>query len=113
MPEKKLGYNVRVKAEKVNYEVFKEYMEIAKRADDSDLYYLGIPEFFARFDSRRLHSLPYMGAIATVTEHVRFGPNVMEVPLLHPIHVADTTATYDIMSNGRYILGVGLGFWPS
>ena|GEM_PF-813105 len=113
MSEKKLGYNIRVKAEKVNYEVFKEYMEIAKRADNSDLYYLGIPEFFARFDSRRLHSIPYMAAIATQTEHVKFGPNVMEVPLLHPIHVADTTATLDIMSNGRYILGVGLGFWPS
>jgi alkanesulfonate monooxygenase SsuD/methylene tetrahydromethanopterin reductase-like flavin-dependent oxidoreductase (luciferase family) len=113
MTEKKLGYNIRVKAEKVNYEVFKEYMEIAKRADTSDLYYLGIPEFFARFDSRRLHSVPYMGAIATVTERVKFGPNVMEVPLLHPIHVADTTATLDIMSNGRYILGAGLGFWPS
>jgi len=113
MPEKKLGYNIRVKAEKVNHEIFKEYMEIAKRADDSGLYYLAIPEFFARFDSRRLHSLPYMGAIATLTEHVKFGPNVMEVTLLHPIHVADTAATYDIMSNGRYILGVGSGFWPS
>ena len=113
MSEKKLGYNIRVKGEKVNYEVFKEYLEIAKRADNSGLYYLGIPEFFARFDSRRLHSVPYMGAIATVTEHVKFGPDVMEVTLLHPIHVADTTATYDIMSNGRYVLGVGSGFWPS
>jgi len=113
MTEKKLGYNIRVKAEKVNHEVFKEYMGIAKKADNSGLYYLGIPEFFARFDTRRLHSIPYMAAIATVTEHVKFGPNVMEVPLLHPIHVADTTATLDIMSNGRYILGVGLGFWPS
>jgi len=112
MPEKKLGYNIRVKAERVDYKVFREYMEIAKRADAAGIYYLGIPEFFARFDTRRLHSLPYMGAIATVTEHAYFGPNVMEVPLLHPIHVADTTATYDIMSNGRYILGVGLGFWP-
>ncbi|MDH5443668.1 MAG: LLM class flavin-dependent oxidoreductase, partial [Hadesarchaea archaeon] len=113
MSEKKLGYNIRVKGEKVNYEVFKEYLEIAKRADNSGLYYLGIPEFFARFDSRRLHSVPYMGAIATVTEHVKFGPDVMEVTLLHPIHVADTAATYDIMSNGRYVLGVGSGFWPS
>ena len=112
MTEKKLGYNVRVKAENVDYKVFREYMEIVKRADAAGLYFLAIPEFFARFDSRRLHSLPYMGAIATVTEHAKFGPDVMEVPLLHPIHVADTTATYDIMSNGRYVLGVGLGFWP-
>ena len=113
MAEKKLGYNVRVKAEKVDYKVFREYIGIAKRADAAGIYYLAIPEFFARFDSKRLHSLPYMGAIAAETEHAYFGPNVMEATLLHPIHVADTTATYDIMSNGRYILGVGSGFWPS
>jgi len=113
MTEKKLGYNVRVKAEKVDYKVFREYLGIAKKADAAGIYYLGIPEFFARFDPKRLHSIPYMGAIATETEHAYFGPNVMEVTLLHPIHVADTTATYDIMSNGRYILGVGSGFWPS
>ena len=113
MVEKKLGYNVRVKAEKVSYEVFREYVEIAKRADAAGIYYLAIPEFFARFDPKRLHSVPYMGAIATETEHVRFGPDVMEVPLLHPIHVADITASLDIMSNGRFTLGVGLGFWPS
>ena len=113
MTEKKLGYTVRVKAEKVDYKVFREQLEIVKRADAAGLYYLAIPEFFARFDPKRLHSLPYMGAIATVTEHARFGPDVMEVTLLHPIHVADTTATYDIMSNGRYVLGVGSGFWPS
>jgi len=108
-----LGYNIRVKAEKVDYKVFKDQLEIAKRADAAGIYYLGIPEFFARFDPKRLHSVPYIGAIATVTEHAKFGPDVMEVTLLHPIHVADTTATYDIMSNGRYVLGAGSGFWPS
>jgi len=113
MVEKNLGYNVRVKAEKVDYKVFRDQLEVVKRADAAGIHYLGIPEFFARFDSKRLHSIPYMGAVATVTEHAKFGPDVMEVPLLHPIHVADTTATYDIMSNGRYVLGVGVGIWPS
>ena len=113
MVEKNLGYNVRVKAEKVDYKVFRDQLEVVKKADAAGIHYLGIPEFFARFDSKRLHSIPYMGAVATVTEHAKFGPDVMEVPLLHPIHVADTTATYDIMSNGRYVLGVGVGIWPS
>jgi len=109
MKEKKLGYNIRVKAEKVDYKVFREYIGIAKRADAAGIYYLAIPEFFARFDPKRLHSIPYMGAIATETKHAYFGPNVMEVPLLHPIHVADISASLDIMSNGRFVLGAGLG----
>ncbi len=109
MSEKKLGYNVRVKAEKVDYKVFREYMEIARRADAAGIYYLAIPEFFARFDTRRLHSLPYMAAIATQTEHAYFGSDVLEVPLLHPIHIADISASLDIMSGGRFVLGVGIG----
>jgi len=115
MSKRLLGYNVRVKAEDVDYFTFKEYVEIAKRADkcfDYGLYYLAIPEFFARRDPARLHAIPYMGAVATVTEHVKFGPHVLEVPLLHPKHLADISATLDIMSNGRFILGVGVGVYP-
>jgi len=115
VPKKFLGYNVRVKAEEVDYSIFKEYVEIAKRADncyDYGLCYLAIPEFFARRDPARLHCIPYMGAIANATEHVKFGPHVLEVPLFHPKHVADIGASLDIMSNGRFILGVGVGFQP-
>ena len=110
-----MGYNVRVKAEEVDNSTYKEYIEIAKRADkcyDRGLYYLAIPEFFARRDPARLHCIPYMGAIAQVTEHVLFGPHVLEVPLFHPKHLADIAATLDIMSNGRFVLGVGVGFQP-
>jgi len=115
MPKKFLGYNIRPKAEEVDYFVYKECIEIAKRADrcyDFGLYYLAMPEFFARKDPARLHSIPYMGAIANATEHVKFGPHVMEVPLVHPKHLADIGASLDIMSNGRFVFGVGLGIYP-
>ena len=115
MPKKLLGYNIRVKAEDVDYWTYKEYVEIAKRADacyDKGLYYLAIPEFFARKDPARLHVLPYLGVVAEVTEHVKFGPHVLEVPLFHPKHIADIGASLDIMSNGRFVLGVGVGFLP-
>jgi hypothetical protein len=52
MAERKLGYNIRVKGEKVDIGVKREYFEIAKRADAAGLYYLAFPEFFARFHNR-------------------------------------------------------------
>jgi len=109
MSEKKLGYNIRIKGEHVSYEVYKEYLEIAKRADAAGIYYLSFPEFFARLDRNRLHVIPYMTAIAAQTEHVKFSNDVLVVPLFHPIHLADMGASLDIMTNGRFILGVGLG----
>jgi len=113
MAQKKLlGYNIRLKGEEVSYGVFREYLEIAKRADDAGLYYLAFPEFFARFDPRRLHVVPYMAAIAAHTQHVKVGFDVLQVPLLHPIHIADIGSSLDIMSNGRFVLGVGTGYFP-
>ncbi len=113
MTEKKLGYNIRVKAEKVNVDVKNEYLEIAKRADDAGLYYLAFPEFFGRFDPNRIHVVPYMAAVAAITEHVKIGPDVLQVPLLHPKHIADIGSSLDIISEGRFILGVGTGWVPS
>ena len=109
MTEKKLGYQIRPKAEKVNHEVFEEYAEIAKRADDAGLHYLAFPEFFARADPNRIHVVPYMAAIAARTEHVKLGTDVLEIPLFHPKHIADIGASLDIISNGRFILGAGVG----
>lgn len=111
--KKKLGYNIRIKSEKVDHSVFKEYVEIAKRADDAGIYYLAFPEFFARPDPNRIHVVPYMAAIATQTENVKLGFDVLELPLLHPLQVAYISASLDIISNGRFILGIGLGWVKS
>jgi alkanesulfonate monooxygenase SsuD/methylene tetrahydromethanopterin reductase-like flavin-dependent oxidoreductase (luciferase family) len=113
MTEKKLGYNIRIKAEKVNVDVKNEYLGIAKRADEAGIYYLAFPEFFARFDPNRLHVVPYMAAIAARTEHAKLGTDVLQIPLLHPKHIADIGASLDIISEGRFILGAGLGPNPA
>ncbi|MDH5442985.1 MAG: LLM class flavin-dependent oxidoreductase [Candidatus Hadarchaeaceae archaeon] len=109
MVEKKLGYNIRLKTEKVNVDVKNEYLEMAKRADDAGLYYLAFPEFFGRFDRNRIHVVPYMAAVAARTEHVKLGTDVLQIPLLHPKHIADIGASLDIISEGRFILGAGVG----
>ena len=46
---------------------------------------------------------------AAVTTKIRLGVSVIVLPMHHPIHVAHQLATLDYLSNGRAILGVGLG----
>ena len=113
MTVRKLGYNIRIKGEKVDIGVKREYFEIAKRADAAGIYYLAFPEFFARFDPNRLHVVPYMAAVAAITEHALIGPDILQVPLLHPKHIADIGASIDIISEGRFVLPVGTGWVPS
>lgn len=57
---------------------------------------------------------PYiaLGAVALATERMRIGPMVTPLPRRRPWKVARETVTLDHLSNGRLVLGVGLGFPP-
>jgi probable F420-dependent oxidoreductase len=46
---------------------------------------------------------------AAVTSRIRLGCSVVVLPVHNPIHVAHQWASLDYVSNGRAILGVGLG----
>ena len=46
---------------------------------------------------------------AAVTTRIRVGVSVIVLPVQHPVQVAHQFATLDNLSNGRVILGVGIG----
>lgn len=50
----------------------------------------------------------YLAALALATRTIRIGAMIFQVPLHHPIRLAQDTATVDHLSHGR--LDVGLGF---
>ncbi len=54
--------------------------------------------------------LPQAAAIAVKTKTMRIGTGVMLLPLYHPVRVAEDAATIDILSNGRFELGIGVGY---
>jgi probable F420-dependent oxidoreductase len=51
-----------------------------------------------------------LGAMAAVTRRIHFVPGVFVLPLRHPIDVAKMMATASILSGGRAVLGVGVGW---
>jgi probable F420-dependent oxidoreductase len=56
-----------------------------------------------------LDSVVALTYAAAVTTRIRLGVSVIVLPLHHPVHVAHQIATLDYLSNGRAILGAGLG----
>lgn len=54
-------------------------------------------------------AFPLCAALAVVTERVRVATGVVPLPLHHPLRVAEDAATLDVVSGGRFELGVGLG----
>jgi probable F420-dependent oxidoreductase len=56
-----------------------------------------------------LDPLAQLAAYAAVTSRIRLGTSVLLLPLYHPVLLAKTVATVDIVSGGRVVLGVGVG----
>jgi alkanesulfonate monooxygenase SsuD/methylene tetrahydromethanopterin reductase-like flavin-dependent oxidoreductase (luciferase family) len=53
-----------------------------------------------------------LAAIAAQTNRIKLGPMVTPLPRRRPWKVARETVALDYLSEGRVILGVGLGAWP-
>jgi probable F420-dependent oxidoreductase len=51
-----------------------------------------------------------LGWIAGWTERIGLGTSIVLVPLHHPIHLAKEAATLQDLSQGRFTLGVGVGW---
>ena len=51
-------------------------------------------------------------AVAAQTTTLKLGTSVILLPLHHPVRLAEDVITLDIVSRGRFILGVGLGYQP-
>ena len=49
-------------------------------------------------------------AVAAQTSTLNVGTSVILLPLHNPVHVAEDVITLDLVSKGRVILGVGLGY---
>ena len=57
----------------------------------------------------RLEPLAALGAIAARTSRVRLGTAVLLPALRHPVLLAQTMATVDLISGGRLVIGAGVG----
>ncbi len=52
-----------------------------------------------------------LAAIAARTTRIRIGTYIVVLPLHHPIEVAEQAATLDAISDGRFDLGLGQGYY--
>jgi alkanesulfonate monooxygenase SsuD/methylene tetrahydromethanopterin reductase-like flavin-dependent oxidoreductase (luciferase family) len=57
-----------------------------------------------------LQLVPMLARFTAEAPRLRLNAGVLLLPLLSPLHVAEEFATLDVLSGGKIILGVGLGY---
>lgn len=55
-------------------------------------------------------TMPLLARLLPEAEGMQVGPNILVFPALNPVLVAEEAATMDWLSDGRYVLGLGLGY---
>lgn len=67
-------------------------------------------EFLLPWQTELPEPLMMMSALAVATQRVRIGSGVLVMPLRHPAVTAKMLAAADLLSHGRIVLGVGVGW---
>ncbi len=83
---------------------------LAQHADELGLDVIGIQDH--PYQRRYLETWALIADLIARTERVRFFPDVTNLPLRGPAMIAKGAASLDVLSGGRFELGLGSGaFW--
>ena len=87
-------------------------VEEARLAERAGFDLIGIQDH--PYQRRYLDTFTLLAALATATGRVGLFPDVANLPLRHPAMLAKAAASIDLLSGGRFELGLGAGaFWDA
>lgn len=91
-------------------ELYREMLEEVKLADQMGFESVWLTEHHFLEDGYCPSLLATASAMAAVTKNIRIGTGILLMPLYDPVKIAEDAAVVDLISGGRFILGLGLGY---
>lgn len=92
------------------------WRDLARKAEDLGYSTLHVSDHYvdaASNGGQMLAAIPAMAMAAAVTDKLRVGARVLCVDYHHPVVLAKSMATLDLLSDGRLELGIGAGWVAS
>jgi len=83
-----------------------EWANLAKQAEDLGYYSFQIDDHF----NKAFAPVPAIMAAACATSTVKVGPHVAGVDFRNPVNFAKEASTIDLLSDGRFMMGIGAGW---
>jgi len=84
-----------------------EQVRVARASGFSSLW---VPHHYLTAPMQMLQPMPMLAYLLPEAKGMTVGPNVLIMPLLNPVQVAEEALTLDLLSEGRFVLGLGLGY---
>lgn len=91
---------------------FREALEEVERAEALGFDSVWLAEHHGVRDHYWPAPVQMLTALAARTSRLVLGANVCVFPFYHPVRLAEETALLDVVSNGRAVLGVAIGYKP-
>jgi probable F420-dependent oxidoreductase len=91
---------------------YRDALEEVVRAEDLGFDSVWMEEHHSVTDHYWPSPLPVLAGFATRTSRMRLGTDILVAPFYHPVRLAEDTAMLDVMSGGRFVLGIAIGYKP-
>src|SRR5687767_13926825 len=89
---------------------YRDTIELVRLAEDAGFDSAWVSEHHGSSDGYLPSLFVLLGALAAATDRIALGTGVVLTPLHDPIRLAEDAAVVDQLSDGRLILGLGLGW---
>jgi len=91
-------------------ERFREHVDQVRAARDAGFDLIVMGQHYLSTPFQEIQTMPSLARLAAEAGRMRVGATVLLLPLLNPVDVAEQVATLDVICEGRFIFGAGLGY---
>ncbi len=91
-------------------ERFRQHIEQVRAARQAGFDLIVMGQHYLSTPFQEIQTLPSLARLAAEAGTMRVGATVLLLPLLNPVDVAEQVATMDVICEGRFICGLGLGY---
>jgi alkanesulfonate monooxygenase SsuD/methylene tetrahydromethanopterin reductase-like flavin-dependent oxidoreductase (luciferase family) len=93
--------------QRTHAELYADLLRYARLVEEVGLDSVWVVEQHFAEDGHMASVLPICAALAAITDRLTIGTSVVRASFYHPIRLAEDAIALDLLSRGRFILGIG------